>query len=236
MLRAMFGMGGTEIIVILIVALLFLGPDKLPEAAKTISKGIRDIKKQSRVLQRTIEDDEHIGGAIRDLKSALRGEDEPIRPKPIKPAALPDGTSAAHAAFVAAASQDAAEVPAEHKILGLGEGPDAPDVHAAPADQPAGANASDDRPKLTLPPTAGEPDLDAPNASTARDATAADPVELAALVKRAANTIPRNAPSPPPATREPPDPRGSAPDASASSAPSGPTVPVGNDKSEPTHG
>jgi sec-independent protein translocase protein TatB len=84
MLRSMFGMGGTEILVILIVALLFLGPDKLPEAAKQISKGIRDIKKQSRVLQRTIEDDEHIGGAIRDLRSALRGEDEPVRPKPIK--------------------------------------------------------------------------------------------------------------------------------------------------------
>ncbi|HET7501811.1 MAG TPA: twin-arginine translocase TatA/TatE family subunit [Kofleriaceae bacterium] len=81
----MFGMGGTEILVILIVALLFLGPDKLPEAAKQISKGIRDIKKQSRVLQRTIEDDEHIGGAIRDLRSALRGEDEPVRPKPVTP-------------------------------------------------------------------------------------------------------------------------------------------------------
>src|SRR3979409_432245 len=62
--------------------LLCLGPDKLPEAAKKISKGIRDIKKQSRVLQRTIEDDEHIGGAIRDLRSALRGEDEPYRPPP----------------------------------------------------------------------------------------------------------------------------------------------------------
>src|SRR3954466_4654796 len=80
-----FGIGGSEILVILIVALLFLGPDKLPEAAKSISKGIRDIKKQSRVLQRTIEEDEHIGGAIRDLKSALRGEDEPIRPPPSRP-------------------------------------------------------------------------------------------------------------------------------------------------------
>ena len=76
----MFGMGGTEMLVILIVALLFLGPDKLPEAAKTISKGIRDLKKQSRALQQQIENDEHIGGAIRDLKSALRGEDVPVRP------------------------------------------------------------------------------------------------------------------------------------------------------------
>ncbi|HET9482363.1 MAG TPA: twin-arginine translocase TatA/TatE family subunit, partial [Xanthomonadales bacterium] len=64
----------------MIVALLFLGPDKLPGAAKTISKGIRDIKKQSRALQQQIEGDEQIGGAIRDLKSALRGEDVPARP------------------------------------------------------------------------------------------------------------------------------------------------------------
>src|SRR3954469_11939888 len=77
----MFGMGGSEILVILIVALLFLGPDKLPDAAKTISKGIRDLKKQSRALQQQIESDEQIGGAIRDLKSALRGEDPPERPK-----------------------------------------------------------------------------------------------------------------------------------------------------------
>src|SRR5262245_26345016 len=80
MLRSMFGIGGSEILVILVIALLFLGPDKLPDAAKKISKGIRDIKKQSRVLQQTIENDEHIGGAIRDLKSALRGDELPVRP------------------------------------------------------------------------------------------------------------------------------------------------------------
>jgi sec-independent protein translocase protein TatB len=80
MLPSMFGIGGSEILVILVIALLFLGPDKLPEAAKTISKGIRDLKKQSRALQTQIESDEKIGGAIRDLKSALRGEDAPVRP------------------------------------------------------------------------------------------------------------------------------------------------------------
>ena len=50
MLRAMFGMGGSEILVILIIALIFLGPDKLPDAAKQISKGIRDLKKLKKAV------------------------------------------------------------------------------------------------------------------------------------------------------------------------------------------
>lgn len=71
----MFGLGMGELIVVAIVALLFLGPEKLPDAAKTISKGIRDFRKQTRELQQIVEDDNEIGGAIRDIKSALRGDD-----------------------------------------------------------------------------------------------------------------------------------------------------------------
>ena len=70
-------MGMGELIVIAIVALLFLGPEKLPEAAKTLSRGIRDFRKQTRELQETLEGDNVIGGALRDLKSAMRGDELP---------------------------------------------------------------------------------------------------------------------------------------------------------------
>jgi len=194
MLRTMFGMGGSEILVILIVALLFLGPDKLPEAAKQISKGIRDIKKQSRVLQRTIEDDEHIGGAIRDLKSALRGEDEPVRP--------PVRAQAAQAAAMIALPEPAAETPsmvaqpalmdaatlAAHDAAHVGAALDAAaavPVAAAAAAEHATASETPAAPSLRMPATAGEADEGAPVSSAADDAA------LAALVKPAPNTIAR---------------------------------------------
>jgi sec-independent protein translocase protein TatB len=128
MLQSMFGIGGSEILVILVVALLFLGPDKLPDAAKTISKGIRDLKKQSRALQNQIESDEAIGGAIRDLKSALRGDEAPMRP-PVRPSG----------------QKEPPKLPAEATEAGV-EGDRDPALAEGPA------------PSLTLPPEAGEPD------------------------------------------------------------------------------
>jgi sec-independent protein translocase protein TatB len=180
----MFGMGGSEIIVILIVALLFLGPDKLPQAAKSISKGIRDIKKQSRALQQQIESDEQIGGAIRDLKSALRGEDLPVRPRPFTPrpqGQLGEGTIAAGATAAAVDGAGAAGTAGE-----AGATPDAdaaaPSTDAAAAAEASPAHANGAGPGLTLPPTAGEPDpVDAPASD--------DDDDLASMIKPAPGTV-----------------------------------------------
>ena len=199
MLRAMFGMGGSEILVILIVALLFLGPDKLPEAAKQISKGIRDIKKQSRALQQTIEDDEHIGGAIRDLRSALRGEEISVRPRPVHarqiealppPDPLPAGADAVSLpAPAAGAAVLAAESEPLHTVSSEGSDLTAASSAAAPAT---------DVGRITLPPTAGQPD------DTVASAHGDDNDDVAALVKPAPNTIARgSAPAPPPGPSEP---------------------------------
>lgn len=40
----MFGLGAGEILVVLVLALIFIGPKKLPELAKNLGKGIRDFQ------------------------------------------------------------------------------------------------------------------------------------------------------------------------------------------------
>ena len=41
----MFGIGAPELMVILVLALLFVGPDKLPQVAKTLGSGLRDLRR-----------------------------------------------------------------------------------------------------------------------------------------------------------------------------------------------
>jgi sec-independent protein translocase protein TatB len=175
-----FGIGGSEILVILVIALLFLGPDKLPEAAKTISKTVRDLKKQGRILQQTIENDEHIGGAIRDLKSALRGDEIVTRPPPKKLAqptiAKPDDLAKIDAVE---AKETTEAVIAEANVEAKAE------AQAQPTSELA---TKPDLPVMTLPPTAGEADPDVPERDDPDDRA-----ELAKLVKPAAGVVARDA-------------------------------------------
>lgn len=171
----MFGIGMGELIVIVIIALLFVGPEKLPEAAKTLSKGIRDFRRQSRELQKTIEDDEDIGGAIRDLKSALRGDDiyTPPRAREARPAAgalakpaaaaaaveaptreeLPESPDTEPAADVEARSQ-ASQAVSEDSLPVIRTPPGIVATRRAAPPPPAGEDAHSDQPKKTP----GDPD------------------------------------------------------------------------------
>lgn len=51
----MFGIGSTELIVILIVALIIIGPAKLPEMAKALGKALGEFRRVSTDVKRTIE-------------------------------------------------------------------------------------------------------------------------------------------------------------------------------------
>jgi sec-independent protein translocase protein TatB len=51
----MFGMSGTELIIILALVLLLFGPDKLPEMAKMIGKGMREFQKATDDVRSSVE-------------------------------------------------------------------------------------------------------------------------------------------------------------------------------------
>ncbi len=40
----MFGLGLGELIVVLVIALIFLGPEKIPKTARTLGKWVYDLK------------------------------------------------------------------------------------------------------------------------------------------------------------------------------------------------
>ena len=50
----MFGIGTTELILILVVALLVLGPKKLPEIARSLGRGMAEFRRASNEFTRTL--------------------------------------------------------------------------------------------------------------------------------------------------------------------------------------
>jgi Tat protein translocase TatB subunit len=64
-----FGIGFSEIILIVVVLLLVVGPQKLPELAKTFGKGMRVVRKASADLRAAVNFDE-----VNDLRRDIRRE------------------------------------------------------------------------------------------------------------------------------------------------------------------
>jgi sec-independent protein translocase protein TatB len=106
----MLGLSMTEIVIILGLALLLLGPDQLPSIAKTLGKGMREIRK-----------------ATDDLKSTFDQEmvrlDEPEHQRMLQPVSTDPAAARAEARSAAAAPADPASARAAARRAAAGVPP-----------------------------------------------------------------------------------------------------------------
>jgi len=72
----MFGIGVWEIVVIVLVALLVLGPEKLPDVARQLGRIMRDLKRTTNELQTTFQE-------------AMLDEEERHRRERLRPEVMP---------------------------------------------------------------------------------------------------------------------------------------------------
>ena len=141
----MFGtLGGPELFLILVVALIVFGPRKLPEIGKSIGRMMAEFRKASNDFRRTIEDEVE----AEKLREATR-IDVPswssIGSAATEPAALPPAPGAADAA----PGTDASPALGGELVAGELSGEIAPATGAGPQGSPE--PAPDEAPRLPRP-------------------------------------------------------------------------------------
>jgi sec-independent protein translocase protein TatB len=82
-----FNLGMSEIVVILVVALVFLGPKKLPELASGLGKMIRELRKATSDIKNEIQLDETISKPLEDLREAMTLHPEELKRRDLERAA-----------------------------------------------------------------------------------------------------------------------------------------------------
>ena len=96
----MFGIGMPEMILILAIALIVIGPKKLPDLAKSLGRAMNEFKKATREIKASmdIEDDlKDVKHSFDDLSADIKGQGKPKESgkadaaEPATAAAAPEG-------------------------------------------------------------------------------------------------------------------------------------------------
>lgn len=76
----MFGVGTSELVIILIIALLILGPKEIPKVARTIGKGMRELQRAKDELKKNIEFEEETVSQVKsDFREMINETEEEIK-------------------------------------------------------------------------------------------------------------------------------------------------------------
>jgi Tat protein translocase TatB subunit len=112
----MFGIGPMELVVIVVVALLIFGPQRLPEFARTLGKGLAEVRRASNDLRQTLALDELQNDLRKTMNQATSpppAESRPAQAGDTLPPGTPSANAAGHSAAASAVPSSAESVAPE---------------------------------------------------------------------------------------------------------------------------
>jgi len=74
----MFGIGFPELILIMVIALIVIGPNKLPDLAKALGRGMAEFRKATQEIKESLDLDEEIQEVKRDFVSSMDNLNDPL--------------------------------------------------------------------------------------------------------------------------------------------------------------